>query len=197
MTDARRQLDLLIHPVRIRVLSALSRCPLTTSELDAEIPDVPRSSLYRHIRLLRDEGVIEEEARVPAGGAPERRYRLTAAVHLDPARLATMTGAQHVEALTAYLMGLLSRFSAVVGPRARVDLVAERIGYREATFHASDAELDAAFAGVNAALMPLLQHGPGPGRRHRVLSTVSFPTLPPDVAGAAVPTSDEPEPEEA
>ncbi len=113
-----------------------------------------------------------------AGGAPERRYRLTAAARLDPARLAAMSGAQHVEALTAYLMGLLSRFAAALGDRPRVDLAAERAGYREVGFWASDAELDAAFAGLNAALLPLLQHGPGPGRRHRVLSTVSFPTLP-------------------
>ncbi len=58
MPDPRRQLELMIHPVRIRVLGALARRPLTTAELDVEIPDVPRSSLYRHVRLRRDEALL-------------------------------------------------------------------------------------------------------------------------------------------
>lgn len=183
--------------MRIRVLSALSRRPLTTAELDVEIPDVPRSSLYRHVRLLRDEGFLEEEARASAGGAPERRYRLTGPAQLDPELLNAMTGAQHVEALTTYLMSVLTRFAAVLGSRARVDLAAERIGYREASFWASDAELDAAFAGLNAALAPLLRHEPAPGRRHRVLSTVTFPTQPLAAPDAASPASEDPEADEA
>ncbi len=178
ITDPQRQLELIIHPVRIRVLSALSRCPLTTAELDEAIPDVPRSSLYRHVRLLRDEGLIEETSREAAGGAPERRYKLTGAHELDPARLAQMSGPQHVEALTGYLMSVLARFSAVVGQAPRVDRVAERMGYREVGFWASDAEFDAAVAGMNAALLPLLSHAPAPERRARTLSTITFPTQP-------------------
>ena len=68
--------DLLLHPVRLRILQAfLGDRALTTSQLQAELADVP-ASLYRHVAKLAAAGVltIVEERRVR--GALERTYTL-------------------------------------------------------------------------------------------------------------------------
>src|SRR3712207_4096878 len=79
--------DLLLHPVRLRIVQAfLGERALTTAELGAELDDVPTASLYRHVALLADAGVltVAEERRVR--GAAERRYRLVLeAASADPA----------------------------------------------------------------------------------------------------------------
>ena len=40
--------DLIIHPIRLRILQLLSREPLTIRKLVQLMPDVAKSSLYRH-----------------------------------------------------------------------------------------------------------------------------------------------------
>src|SRR5215831_1697445 len=51
--------DLLLHPVRLRILQTfLGDRTLTTSDLQAELPDVPPASLYRHVGKLVDAGVL-------------------------------------------------------------------------------------------------------------------------------------------
>ena len=53
-------LDLLLHPVRLRIMHAMSGGRvLTTSDLCARLPDVPKTSVYRHVGLLAEAGVLE------------------------------------------------------------------------------------------------------------------------------------------
>jgi hypothetical protein len=52
--------ELLLHPVRLRVVQALlGDRVLTTGDLHAELPDVPTASLYRHVAVLAGAGVLE------------------------------------------------------------------------------------------------------------------------------------------
>ncbi len=53
-------LDLILHPVRLRIVHAMSGGRTrTTSELCTSLPDVPRTTLYRHVGLLAEAGVLE------------------------------------------------------------------------------------------------------------------------------------------
>jgi hypothetical protein len=67
---------LLLHPVRMRVVMALSAEDLTTRQISELIPDVPQASLYRAVAQLHDAQVIEIAKEVPRGGALERTYRM-------------------------------------------------------------------------------------------------------------------------
>src|SRR3954469_15482471 len=74
--------DLLLHPVRLRIVQAfLGERALTTAELRDELPDIPPASLYRHIALLADAGVLAVASERRVRGATERTYilRLAAA----------------------------------------------------------------------------------------------------------------------
>ncbi len=78
--------DLLLHPVRLRVVQVLlGDRVLTTGELHEELPDVPAATLYRHVGLLADAGVLAIVSERKVRGAAERRYRLVpAAASADP-----------------------------------------------------------------------------------------------------------------
>src|ERR1035437_1972888 len=74
--------DLLLHPVRLRIVQAfLGDRGLTTGALIAELADIPAASLYRHVARLVDAGVLAVVAERRARGALERTYvlRLSAA----------------------------------------------------------------------------------------------------------------------
>ena len=69
--------DLLLHPVRLRIVQAfLGDRALTTSDLAAELADVPAASLYRHVARLVDAGVLAVVAERRVRGALERTYVL-------------------------------------------------------------------------------------------------------------------------
>ena len=90
--------DLLLHPVRLRIVEAfLGDRALTTTQLRAELPDVPAGSLYRHVAKLVDAGVLSVVGERRVRGAVERTYVLRdgasynlAAMWLDDAELAAL-----------------------------------------------------------------------------------------------------------
>src|SRR5271170_2029684 len=104
--------DLLLHPVRLRIVKAfLGDRALTNSQLAAELDDVPAGSLYRHIALLTKAGVLQVVAERRVRGAIERTYamRLLAA-QLQPGEVRAMTREEHSRAFMAYVAGLLADF---------------------------------------------------------------------------------------
>ncbi len=92
-------LELLAHPVRLRIVHALrGDRALTTAELSALLPDVSKAMVYRHVDLLASAGILEVAQERRIRGAVERLYRLRpdrATVPAKPARRRhpTTTGA--------------------------------------------------------------------------------------------------------
>src|SRR5579864_9260405 len=102
--------DLLLHPVRLRIVKAfLGDRALTTAQLAAELDDVPAGSLYRHMALLTKGGVLQVVAERRVRGAVERTYTLRLlAAQVGPDEVASMTPEQHRQAFTAYVAGMLA-----------------------------------------------------------------------------------------
>jgi hypothetical protein len=109
------QTDLLFHPVRMRIVQAfLNDRTLTVGELATEMPEVPTATLYRHVGLLTDGGVLEIVDERPVRGTVERSYRLKpTAVHVDRAEADAMTPEQRRQAFMTILAGLLAEFDRV------------------------------------------------------------------------------------
>jgi len=176
--------DLLLHPVRLRIIRAfLGDRALTTSQLAAELDDVPAGSLYRHVALLTREGVLQVVAERRVRGAVERTYTLRLlAAQIQPGEAAAMTAEQHMQAFTAYVAGMLAdadRYLAS-GP---VDPVRDGASYRMAAMWLTDAEFAEFILDLVAVVQPRLANAPGKGRRRRVFYTVSLPEPRPAVGG--------------
>jgi hypothetical protein len=167
--------DLLLHPIRLRIIQAfLGDRALTTSQLAAELPDVPPGSLYRHVGLLVSAGVLGVAAEHRVRGAVERTYilRVTAAQG-D----ASMTTEEHRRAFMAFVAGLLGDFDRYLA-LADPDLARDGVGYRLGALWLSDAELAEFFHDLAPVIQPRLANAPAPGRRRRIVAGVLMPTTP-------------------
>jgi hypothetical protein len=168
--------DLLLHPVRLRILKAfLGERALTTAQLAAELDDVPAGSLYRHVALLTKAGVLQVVAEHRVRGAVERTYTLRVFAGLvGPDEAAAMTAEEHSQAFMAFVAGLLGDFDRYLaaGPP---DLVRDGVSYRGAAMWLTDAEFADFLRDVAGLLQPRLANAPGPGRRRRMLYSVLLP----------------------
>jgi Helix-turn-helix domain len=168
--------DLLLHPVRLRIVQAfLGDRALTTSELRAELPDVPAASLYRHVALLVDAGVLSVVSERRVRGAVERTYVLrVAAASITLDEVERMSREDHRQAFMAYVAGLMGDFDRYLG-RDDFDPVRDGAGYRTAALWLDDGELAEFLRDLTRVVQPRLANAPKPGRRRRILGTVLLP----------------------
>jgi hypothetical protein len=168
--------DLLLHPVRLRIVKAfLGDRALTTSQLVAELDDVPAGSLYRHVALLTKAGVLQVVAQRRVRGAVERTYTLRLyAAQVGPDEAAAMTLDAHARAFMAYIAGLLADFDRYLAA-GTPDPVRDGAGYRVAGMWLTDAEFADFLRDLANLAQPRLANAPGKGRRRRILYTVLLP----------------------
>jgi len=168
--------DLLLHPVRLRIVKAfLGDRALTTRQLAAELPDVPAASVYRHVSRLAEAGVLHVVAERKVRGITERTYMLRLlAAQLQPGEVTAMTLEEHGSAFLAYVAGLLGDFDRYLATEPAQPAM-DGAGYRVAAMWLTDAELADYQRELAAISVPRLAHAPGGGRRRRMLYSIMLP----------------------
>jgi DNA-binding transcriptional ArsR family regulator len=181
--------DLLLHPVRLRIVKAfLGERALTVKQLAAELPDVPGASIYRHVARLTEAGVLQVVAERRVRATTERTYALRVyAAQLQPDEIAAMTLDDHADAFLAYVAGLLGDFDRYVATEPEHP-GQDGAGYRVAAMWLTDIELADYLRELAAISQPRLANAPGPGRRRRMLYTVLLPA--PETESAAETTAE-------
>jgi DNA-binding transcriptional ArsR family regulator len=169
-------LELLGHPVRLRIVHALrGGRELTTGELGERISDVSKATLYRHVELLAEGGILEvaEERRVR--GAVERRFRLRQErASISAEQLQQLTAEDHRRGFAAAMAALLAEFNAYV-EHDGADPINDLVGYRQHGIWLSEDELRQLIEGMRAAILPVLANEAAPGRSRYLLSPILFP----------------------
>lgn len=168
--------DLVLHPVRLRIMQALlGGKALTTQQLGEQLPDVTSATLYRQVATLLEAGMIAVESERRVRGAVERTYVLAAApLQVPEEELHTMSIEDHRRGFAAFIAGLLAGFDSYLATRAP-DLVRDRVGYRQVAVWATDEELDAAIAEMRKPVAALAENAQAPGRRLRMITNVLMP----------------------
>jgi DNA-binding transcriptional ArsR family regulator len=169
-------LDLLLHPVRLRIVYALSGGRVrTTADLCASLPDVPKTTVYRHVGLLAEGGVLEVADEQRVRGAVERHYRLRRERPvIDAEAGGSMSLDDHRHGFAAAMAALHAEFNAYLD-RPGVDPVADRVGYRQGILWLSEAEITEMAREVGAVLAARAGTEPAPGRSPRLISLIQFP----------------------
>ncbi len=174
-----KRAKLVLHPVRLRILQTLAGGQETTQGLSERLPDIPRSSIYRHLRLLVDANLAEIAETRKVRGVDERVYRLGDSAHLSAEDVAGLSADEHLAMFSTYVLTLIQDFSAYLERAERrgqsPDFASDRVGYTEVVVHVTDDEFDAIAHKLQAAIHPYISTKPGPQTTARKLSTITFP----------------------
>jgi DNA-binding transcriptional ArsR family regulator len=169
-------LELLLHPVRLRIVHAMSGgVTRTTSDLLARLADVSKATVYRHVSILAEAGVLEVVSEQRVHGAVERGYRLCRPRSMiDPDAAASMTLEEHRDGFAAAMAALIAEFNTYLD-QDHTDPTGDKVGYRQIPLWLSTDELAELISQVGTILVSKMDNQPVPGRRLHLLSPILFP----------------------
>lgn len=166
--------DLLLHPVRLRILQTLlDSDELTTAQLRDRLPDVAPATMYRHVAALTEAEILEVVRETPVRGTVERSYRVRQEKALvdDEAR-ATMTKDDHRKAFTVFTGALMADFDRYLS-RDDTEPAREGVLYRQGAVWVTAEEFDELVDELETVVTR--RTTPGDGRTRHVISLVLVP----------------------
>jgi DNA-binding transcriptional ArsR family regulator len=168
--------DLLMHPVRIRIVNALAGGrTLTTAELCDQLPDASQATVYRHVAALTEGGILEVDGEQPVRGTLERRYRLhRQQAAIDASVGQVMSADEHQRLFTASMAALIAEFDRYL-QRDGANPYDDAVSYRQTVVWLSDEELASMIREFQRLLAMRGSGEPAPGRSPYMLSTILFP----------------------
>ncbi|MEU0570987.1 helix-turn-helix domain-containing protein [Nonomuraea sp. NPDC005983] len=174
--DTLKLLELLAHPVRLRIVHAMrGGRALTTAQLCARIPDASKAMLYRHVDLLAASGILEVADERRVRGAVERTYRLRLdRVVVDADAVASLSPDDHQRVFATSMAVLVAEFNAYLA-RDNADPVADLVGYRQHAVWLNRGELEEMIGELRRVILPRLANQPGQDRAQYLLSPIFFP----------------------
>ncbi|QUQ66834.1 helix-turn-helix domain-containing protein [Kutzneria sp. CA-103260] len=163
-------MELLAHPVRMRIVHALRGRELTTGQLCELLPDVSKAMVYRHVEALAAGEVLAVASERRVRGAVERTYRL----HNSTIETEDLTVDDYRRGFDLALATLLAEFTAYLD-RDGVDPTADLVGFRQHAIWLSRAELAEFMADLREVIVPRLAQEPTADRSRYLVSPIVFP----------------------
>jgi len=169
--------DLLLHPVRMRVIVEISGGRRTASQLSQALPDIPPATLYRHLKALTEGGVLRVVAENPVRGTVERVYALAEA-SLKAEDLGSYSREEMLQRFTLVISSFLADFQRYLDAQQsdHPDVLGDGLEFSKLALELTDDELAALNRAVWAVIEPLTRNQPAPERRRRLVSYLVLPT---------------------
>jgi hypothetical protein len=167
---------LIFHPVRMRLITAISGRQLTTKQILKAIPDIPQATLYRHIGALIKGGVIEVVELRKIRGVEERVLRMKSPPSIESRDLKGKTRSELEQMAIVFVSELLSDMRRYLRGKKKPDPFRDGVQVSKVTLHLSDAEL----ADLNGKIMKMIfaasENPPMASRRGRIFSYTIIPS---------------------
>lgn len=183
--ETKTMLDLILHPVRMRILMLLSGSQgLTPQQMAERMSDIPQATLYRHIKSLAQAEVLTVAAERPVRGTLEKVYALNTSgekAHASGpegvAEFNRLSKEEHQRYFTSFMLTLLDDYTRYLNRSANgpLDLAADGVGYHKIALYLNDEEFGAFSVALNQALAPFLGYQNASGRKKRLFSAIMMP----------------------
>jgi DNA-binding transcriptional ArsR family regulator len=175
--------DLLLHPVRLRIILATVGRQVTAQQLAAELPDIPQATLYRHINMLADAGILSVVKEQRVRNALEKTYELPhQTLMLTVEDLENAEPEDYIRLFTQSL-GLQMGYYARYIQQGNVDFARDNVLFQMFPAYLSEVEMKELGQAIQAVLLPFVKNKPSPERRRYILGLTSLP----DVVGTPLP----------
>jgi len=163
--------EVLLHPVRARIVQHLSVCGRATpGDLALAMADVPRTTLYRHINVLTEHDLLSIVSEAKVRGTLERTYGLNLAKFA--AENTVENGSRNAFGFLMQIYAGFDRYFSQPDADPKRDL----LFLQNIVCLLTDQEFHALLAEYSRLLSRHLDNRPAEGRKPRNLALISWPT---------------------
>lgn len=167
-------IELLLHPIRMRIIQAfMPDKQLTAGQLSEAMADVPQASLYRHLAIMLKADVIEIISEQRVRGTVEKTYSLKQATFTRE-QVEGMSPEEHIRAFFTFTTHLLSQFERYVH-QAETDFYRDGVSYRQAAVYLDDEEFTELMQQIGKLMMKANENKPRDGRKLRTIANIVIP----------------------
>jgi len=162
--------EVLLNPIRSRIIQYLARNQRATAgDISLFMTDVPKTTLYRHLKILSKHNIIMVVEKNRVRGSVERTYSLNLKT-IDEKN----TKENALGNAFGFLMKIYGDFDRYFSEENK-DLKADKIFLSNVSLLLSDEEFDELFKQINELLAEHLNNVPNEERKQRSLSFISSP----------------------
>ncbi|HBE9108304.1 helix-turn-helix domain-containing protein [Clostridioides difficile] len=161
---------LILNPARLRILQYIRlNSSVRTSDIVKYLNDIPRATVYHHVKILEENNMIEviEENRVR--GTIEKVYALKEYT-------TSMEGETFVALSTAFYVGLMQEMNEYFS-RKEQDHKKDNVFFSSALLYMSDNEYENLLKSIADLLKPYIEQKPKSNLKLRKLSIISSPPV--------------------
>lgn len=168
--------DVILHPVRMRIIQYLINQQLTAQQLKEVLPDIPQASLYRNLKKLVDAEVIHIVDEIPNRGTVEKVYSMQNPKSglIGPNEINNLPKEEKMGLFIKYMANLMGEYERYLD-QEEVDFAADGVSFRQASLYLNDEEFIEFAKELAAVYSKVISNQPEKGRRRRTLATMIIP----------------------
>ena len=169
--------NIIAHPIRARIILGLTNRTLTIQQIAALLKDVPRASLYRHIRELTNADILMVTGERRVRGTVENTYGIRPrSTILQPEEIAAASREENLRLVTSFLGGMTYAYQAYLAePEGGTP---QEMFTRVLTLNLTTEEFQVVKRQLLEILLPLEANEPTPERRRRLICLLGVPDIP-------------------
>ncbi|GGB54854.1 transcriptional regulator [Lentibacillus populi] len=169
--------DLLLHPVRMRIVQQLLlNKPLTIAQLVEILGDVPQATLYRHINLLLEANLIEVIETKKVKGTEERKFSVKIDnLQIPESEIETTSREDHIRHFSVFHGNLLQLATSYLADTSPEQYKKEGFSYAYTPLHLSDEEFHELTQSIQQAIEKVIHNQLTPARTTRIFASMFIP----------------------
>ncbi|GAE27561.1 hypothetical protein JCM9140_3713 [Halalkalibacter wakoensis JCM 9140] len=172
-----RKADIMLHPVRMRIIQSLiTNKPMTSAQLINELEDVPQATMYRQLKHLLDADLIEIVETNKIRGTTEKVYAVKREnLAISEKELNEASVEEHVRYFMTYQANLLKEFEKYVLKHNPNQFKEDGLGYWQMSLHLSEQEMNEFGKEMQQVLEKYASNEPSDQRKTRTFATIFIP----------------------
>lgn len=161
---------LILNPARLRILQYIRlHGSVRTSDIIKYLNDIPRATVYHHVKILEENNMIEVIKENRVRGTIEKVYALKEYT-------TSMEGETFVALSTAFYVGLMQEMNEYFS-RKEQDHKKDNVFFSSALLYMSDNEYENLLKSIADLLKPYIEQKPKSNLKLRKLSIISSPPV--------------------
>ncbi|WP_043896960.1 helix-turn-helix domain-containing protein [Clostridioides difficile] len=161
---------LILNPARLRILQYIRLYgSVRTSDIVKYLNDIPRATVYHHVKILEENYMIEVIKENRVRGTIEKVYALKEYT-------TSMEGETFVALSTAFYVGLMQEMNEYFS-RKEQDHKKDNVFFSSALLYMSDNEYENLLKSIADLLKPYIEQKPKSNLKLRKLSIISSPPV--------------------